>query len=101
LFYGATFKYGGKRGTIYSLAVGLSSFVETVQPSGQVGQTIMILGQGFTGTTGVSFNGTAASFNVMSDTFLKAVVPSGATSGSISVTTPGGTLISNKPFVVR
>jgi uncharacterized repeat protein (TIGR03803 family) len=101
LFYGATFKYGGKRGTIYSLAVGLSSFVETVQPSGHAGQTIMILGQDFTGTTDVSFNGTAASFSVMSDTFLKAIVPGGATSGSIAAATPGGTLISNKPFAVR
>ncbi len=39
-------------------------------------------------------------FTVHSDTFLTAIVPSGATTGSVSVTTPGGTLNSNVPFTV-
>jgi hypothetical protein len=52
-----------------------------------------------TGTTGVTFNGVATtSFRVFSDTFMTAVVPSGATSGKVVVTTPGGTLISNVDF---
>src|SRR5260370_40711144 len=55
-----------------------------------------ILGQGLTGTTSVTFNGVAAtSFNVGADTFMTAVVPSGATTGPVAVTTPGGTLTSN------
>jgi hypothetical protein len=54
------------------------------------------------GTTSVSFNGIAApSFKVLSDTYLTAVVPSGATTGPVVVTTPGGTLTSNKNFVVK
>jgi hypothetical protein len=67
-----------------------------VSTTGKVGKTIEVLGQGFTGTTGVSFNGTAATFAVVSDTYLTTMVPSGATSGFVTVTTPGGTLTSNK-----
>jgi hypothetical protein len=66
-----------------------------------VGKTIQILGQGLTGTSTVSFSGRAASFIVKSDTFLTATVPSGATTGFVTVTTPGGTLTSNKQFRVK
>jgi len=91
----------GINGLVYSLSAGLGPFVETVQPSGKAGQIINILGQGFTGTTGVSFNGTAASYVVVSDTYLKAKVPTGATSGLVTVTTPSATLTSNRGFVIR
>jgi len=100
IFYGTT-SQGGKGGSIYSLSVGLGPFVETLPTSGVVGQTIKILGQGFTGTTHVSFNGTSASYTVVSDTYLKAHVPTGAMTGWVKVVTPGGTLTSNKPFVVK
>jgi hypothetical protein len=47
----------------------------------------------------VTFNGVAAtSFKVLTDTFMTAVVPSGATTGPVLVTTPGGALTSNKNF---
>jgi hypothetical protein len=65
-----------------------------------VGQTGGILGQGFTGTTAVSLNGIPASFTVVSDTFIKATVPPGATTGFVTVATPSGTLTSNVPFRV-
>jgi hypothetical protein len=72
-----------------------------VIPAAQVAQTAQILGQGFTGTTSVTFNGVpATSFKVASDTFLTAVVPSGATAGPVVVTTPGGALTSNKSFTI-
>ena len=64
-------------------------------------KVVEILGQGFSGTTAVSFNGTPAVFKVKSDTFVKATVPAGATTGSVMVTTPSGTLISNVPFRVK
>jgi len=67
---------------------------------GKVGQTVEILGQGLTGTTKVSFNGTPATFKVVSDTFLTATLPSGATTGLVKVATPGGTLTSNRKFLV-
>ena len=66
-----------------------------------MGATAEILGQGFTGTTKVSFNGVSAtSFRVVSDTYLTAVVPSGATTGFVSILTPGATLKSNRKFLV-
>jgi uncharacterized repeat protein (TIGR03803 family) len=103
--YGTTF-FGGDSsicsscGTVFSLDMGLGSFVAFVQGSGRVGQSGGILGQGFTGTTGVSLNGIPASFSVVSDTFIRATVPAGATTGYVSVTTPSGTLTSNVPFHV-
>lgn len=102
LFYGTT-SLGGKNsaGTIYSLDMGLAPFIALQQYQGRAGTTAQILGQGFTGTSGVTFNGVAAtSFTVVSDTYMTAVVPTGATTGSVVVTTPTGTLTSNKMFTV-
>jgi uncharacterized repeat protein (TIGR03803 family) len=107
-FYGVTTDGGavfsgcplGGCGTVYSLSVGLGPFVSFVRGSGKVGWKVEILGQGFRGTTGVSFNGTAAHFVVHSHTYLTATVPQGATTGFVSVTTPGGTLQSNVVFRV-
>jgi hypothetical protein len=56
--------------------------------------------QGFTGTTRVAFHGKPAQFKVVSDTFLTATVPEHATAGFVTVTTPRGTLTSNKKFQV-
>jgi uncharacterized repeat protein (TIGR03803 family) len=107
--YGTTF-YGGSFtclfegtygcGTIFGIDTDLPPFVTFVRAVGRVGGTVGILGQGFTGTTSVSLNGTPASFTVVSDTFLKATVPAGATTGYVTVTTPSGTLTSNVPFHV-
>jgi uncharacterized protein (TIGR03437 family) len=80
--------------------VGLSPFVAFVHGAGKVGQTSGVLGQGFTGTTSVSLNGTSANFTVVSDTFIKATVPPGATTGYVTVVTSSGTLTSNVPFRV-
>jgi uncharacterized repeat protein (TIGR03803 family) len=88
-------------GVLYSLDLGLAPFVRLVSTSGKVGTPITILGQGFTGASSVSFNGTQATFKVWSDTYLKATVPSGATTGSVTVTTASGMLTSNQPFRVR
>ncbi|MBZ5571484.1 MAG: hypothetical protein LAO09_06355 [Acidobacteriia bacterium] len=105
-FYG-TARDGGKPGcdngcgTVFGLDMGLGPFVAFVRDSGKVGGTGGILGQGFTGTSGVSLDGTPVNFTVVSDTFLKATVPDGATTGFVTVTTPSGTLTSNKPFRVR
>jgi uncharacterized repeat protein (TIGR03803 family) len=100
-FFGTT-SYSGSNndGTVFELNVGIGPFVTLVHDSGRVGHSGGILGQGFTGTTSVSLNGVPASFTVISDTFLKATVPVGATTGYVTVTTPGGTLTSNVPFRV-
>jgi hypothetical protein len=99
--YGTTSAGGAyKWGTVFSLSTGLSPFVTFVRTSGKVGQTAQILGQGLTGTTAVSFNGTTASFVVHSDTYLTATIPSGASTGYVTVTTPSGTLKSKVRFRV-
>jgi len=105
-FYGTTESGGSSRncsggcGTVYSLSVALNPFVGTLPTSGKVGTTVKILGQNLMGTTGVSFNGTAATFTVVSNSYIKASVPNGATTGFVTVTTPSATLKSNKKFRV-
>lgn len=105
-FYGVTLEGGTNQcanlscGIAFKLATGLGSFVETVPAVGKVGSKVEILGQALKGTTAVSFNGKTANFKVVSDTYLTATVPSGATTGFVTVMTPKGNLKSNKKFRV-
>jgi len=101
-FYGTT-EYGGTNslGTVFSLSVGLGPFVETLPTSSKVGAAVQILGTDLTGATSVTFNGTAAAFKVASPTLIKTTVPGGATTGTVQVVTPSGTLSSNLPFRVK
>lgn len=56
------------------------------------GTSVIITGTGFTGATGVSFGGTAASgFTVDSDTQITATSPAGSGMVTLTVTTPNGT----------
>ena len=101
-FYGTT-SYGpgaNLYGTVYRLSNGLGPFVTTVPVAGKAGKHILILGNGLTGTTSVTFDGVPASFTVRSDTYIQATVPAGAATGIVSVVTPSGTLNSNPQFVV-
>jgi hypothetical protein len=83
---------------VYDPAVSVISFTPT---SGAVGTAITITGNAFTGATSVKFNGiSATSFTVNSDTKITATVPSGASTGSIAVTAPGGTATSATSFTV-
>lgn len=97
-FYGTAGSTTGDYGLVYSFDIGLAPFVALESYSGKVGQTGRILGQGFTGTTSVELNGTPAKFTVVSDTLIHSTVPPGASSGYVTVTTPSGTLNSNRPF---
>jgi uncharacterized repeat protein (TIGR03803 family) len=100
-FYG-TMRLGGAQdsGTVFRLSVGLGPFVEGRPPSGQVGTAIEILGTDLTGATSVSFDGTAATFTVVSRYLITTTVPAGASTGTIQVVTPSGTLSSNGAFRV-
>lgn len=108
VFYGTTYQGGDEEscqppngcGTIYSLDMGLGPFVSFVLDGGKAGTPVAILGQGFSGATSVSFNGTEAKFSVLSDTAMRATVPAGATTGYLTVATSSGTLKSNRPFVI-
>ena len=73
--------------------------IDDVSPgSGGTGARITVSGTNFTGATAVKFNGTAASFTVDSAVQITAIVPAGATSGPISVATPGGIATSAVTF---
>ena len=96
-FYGnASYGSSSGAGSIYSLDMGLSPFIALVRYSGRIGQPVQILGQGLTGSTGVTVNGVAATtFKVVTDRYMTAVIPNGAASGPVVVTTPKGKLTSN------
>lgn len=102
-FYGTTWSGGssGTSGTVFKLDLGLAPFIKTVPTSGKPGTSLFILGNNLTGATSVTFNGTGASFTVVSATEITATVPAGATSGTVQVTTPSGTLNSNVAFRVN
>jgi hypothetical protein len=77
--------------------------IKTFTPtSGTVGTSVVITGTSFLNASTVKFGGvTAAVFTVNSDTQVTATVPSGAVTGKISITTPGGTATSSSVFTVN
>jgi len=69
--------------------------------SGPVGTVVTLTGSDFSGATVLAFDGAAAtSFTVDSATQITATVPLAATTGTIAVTTPGGTAASATSFTV-
>ena len=99
--YGVT-EFGGTSndGTVYSLNMGLPSFVNMPLFSGKTSDSVMILGTNLKDASEVTFNGRPAAFKVMSDTHMTATVPADATSGPIHVVTPRADLESRKTFMV-
>jgi hypothetical protein len=70
-------------------------------PSGPVGTSVTITGVSLLQTTQVTFGGVVANqFIVNSDTQVVASVPTGAVTGPIGITTPGGTATSATSFTV-
>jgi uncharacterized repeat protein (TIGR03803 family) len=110
-FYGVTLGDGGgstndvTNGTIWTLDAGLPAPGPTVvnfRPvSGAVGTKVIVQGSHLVGTTTVSVNGVSATFQVLTANYLSLTIPSGASSGPISVTNAGGTATSPKPFTVK
>jgi uncharacterized repeat protein (TIGR03803 family) len=102
--YGTTYGGGNSScqdcGTVFSLDLGLGSFIALDRGVGKAGELRGILGQGFAGAANVSLNGIPVNFEVISDTFIKATIPTGATTGYVTVTTPSGVLTSNGPLRV-
>jgi hypothetical protein len=76
----------------------ITSFSPTIAA---IGATVTIFGSNFLGTNSVKFNGVNASFTVVSNTSIQAVVPVGATTGPISVTNVFGTGVSANFFTVN
>jgi len=103
-FYGDTNEGGSASGlgVFFRLDMGLPPFVTYLNTYGRVGMTVSLLGDGFTTSSQVKFDGVAATeISDVENTFMKVVIPAGATTGPITVTTTKGTLTSNRAFVVR
>ena len=76
----------------------ITSFTPTTAPTGA---TITITGTNLTGATAVTVGGVAVtSFTVVSGTSITFTLPTTATTGTIAVTTPGGTATSTGTLTV-
>ena len=76
--------------------------VTGIAPStGSVGSTVVISGLDFTGATGVSFNGTAAtSYTVDNNGQITVTVPAGTTTGPVTVNVGGCSATSSGNFTI-
>ena len=92
--------HGPGCGTLFSLSTGLGPLVIANPGFAKIGQRINVLGNNLTGATIVTFNGTPATEFTVTDTYIKATVPSGATTGLVQITTPGGMLTTDVAFQV-
>jgi hypothetical protein len=93
---------GGTATTPFTVTVPPKPVVTGLSPSnGPVGSVVNIVGTGLSGATAVSFNGVAStSISATTDTTVSAVVPTGATTGLVTVTTPYGWSASPTAFTV-
>ena len=92
----------GGCGVFYSLNNKLPAFIKLLPYTGKVGSKIGILGQGFSSSSVVKFNGAqATAITLTGTTFILATVPAGATDGYVTVTTGATTLKSLHKFIVH
>jgi len=93
-------QYNG--GELFSLKIGGKPFASLVSTSGKEGANIGILGQGFSSSSVVEFGGVqATSIKLSGKTFISATVPTGALTGSVTVTTGSTILTSVQTFKVK
>jgi uncharacterized repeat protein (TIGR03803 family) len=112
-FMTATVAAGGTTGPVTVLEPGgnlvtpqtfkvIPSITSLSPTNGPVGTSVVITGMSLAQTTAVTFGGVkATSFTVNSDTQVTAVVPTGAKTGKIGITTKGGTATSAGTFTVQ
>jgi photosystem II stability/assembly factor-like uncharacterized protein len=96
----ATYGRGLWQSDLYTAAPATPTITSFTPTSGPVGTSVTITGTNFTGATAVRFNGTNATYTVNSATQITATVPSGATTGVITVVTPAGSANSATSFTV-
>jgi uncharacterized repeat protein (TIGR03803 family) len=92
------------QGVFFSVATGDAAFVnlEPTQKAGFVGTRIGMFGQGFSSSSVVKFGGVASIMVTRSgSTYLTAVVPVGAHTGAVTVTTGSTTLTTPQAFKVK
>ena len=100
---GTTYNYDAAGNLISVTPTGVVSIISFTPKSGPVGTSVTLQGTGFSATPAsntVQFNGTAATVSSATVNQIVVVVPAGATSGIISVTTPLGSATSATPFTV-
>ncbi|MEA2453530.1 MAG: hypothetical protein QOG04_2240 [Actinomycetota bacterium] len=83
--------------TVTPSAPSITSFTPT---NGPVGSSVTITGADFSGTVTVKFNGVNAAFTVNSSTQITTTVPTGATTGRITIANANGTGTSATDFIV-
>jgi len=112
LVYGTTPGGGGTsttcpqtcQGTFFSVSTGDEPFVnlEPTEKTGNVGASVGMFGQGFSSASVVKFGGVAAKSKTLTGTtYLTAVVPAGAHTGTVTVTTGTTTLTSPQTYKVK
>jgi hypothetical protein len=95
------------RGTVREAVLTPSTLAATPEISGftptgaSTGDTVTVYGTGLTGATDASIGGTPVTgLSVVNDSELTFTLPAGASTGKLSVTTPGGTVESSTGFAV-
>lgn len=79
----------------------LADGITNISPaSGSVGSSVVIKGTNFGGALVVRFNGTNAAFTLNSSNQITATVPTGASTGPVSVVASGGLAVSAANFTV-
>jgi IPT/TIG domain len=79
-------------GDRYDFEAEVPAVEETSPEIGSTGETVTLEGEGFVGTSAVMFGGTPASFEVVNDVEIRAVVPAHSSERvAITITTPLGT----------
>jgi hypothetical protein len=87
--------------TSSSGSLGIIPTIASFAPmSGIVGSTFNVTGTGFNGLLAATVNSKSSGFTVHSDTSVTITVPSGASTGMVSMTGPGGTTTSTTVFTV-
>jgi hypothetical protein len=77
----------------------LQPWITNITPSGIVNSLLVIVGRNLTNASSVSVNGINYVFT-NSPTSIGAIIPTNATSGYVTITTPGGIIISTNQFLV-
>jgi hypothetical protein len=85
----------------FTVTIPVPTIVSVSPESAQEGAAVVITGTNLGDATAVSFNGTAATIASKTATTINTTVPVGATTGKVSVTTPGGTVESANNFTVE
>ncbi|HEX6504394.1 MAG TPA: choice-of-anchor tandem repeat GloVer-containing protein [Terriglobales bacterium] len=110
ILYGDTYQGGtgsevnctlGTCGVFYVYNASLKPFIQLVPGTGYVGSQIGILGQGFTASSVVKFNGIKATIVSQTATSLLVTVPPGTLDGYVTVATGKTTLKSVEKFAVH